>query len=149
MSHFPCAKEMDAKEVLKEKGLKSTPQRLAELHVLHESSKYLTINDILDKTKKILPNTGLATIYRTLDILVDIGLITRLHFEDGCHTYAYSSDSHGHHIVCTSCNKILDFAECPFEDYIENLSSKTGFKIKNHFLQLFGECSECNGSTNL
>lgn len=146
MAQFPCAKEIDAKQVLKEKGLKSTPQRLAVLHVLHESSKSLTINDILDRTKAILPNTGLATVYRTLDILTDIGLIKRLHFEDGCHTYAYSSESHGHHIVCTACNRIMDFADCPFEEYLEDLSFKTGFKIKNHFLQLFGECNECAGN---
>jgi Fur family ferric uptake transcriptional regulator len=148
MAHFPCAKEINAKELLWDKGLKSTPQRLAVLHVLHESTKYLSINDILDKTKEILPNTGLATVYRTLDVLVELGLIARVHFEDGCHTYAYMADSHGHHIVCTGCNKIMDFAECPFEEYLENLSVKTGFKIQNHFLQLFGECNDCVGSAN-
>lgn len=149
MSHFPCEKEIDAKEILKEKGLKSTPQRLAVLHVLHESANYLSINEILEKTKQILPNTGLATIYRTLDVLTEIGLISRVHFEDGCHAYAYSSDSHGHHIICTTCNKIMDFEECPFEGYMENLSKRTGFKIKDHFLQLLGECNECAGRANL
>jgi len=148
MANFPCAKEHSAKELLKDRGLKSTPQRLAVLHVLHESSKYLSINDILDKTKEILPGTGLATIYRTLDVLVDLGLVIRVHFPDGCHSYAFSSDPHGHHMVCTRCNRIMDFEECPFDDYLDNLSTKTGFKIQNHFLQLFGECNHCSGSTN-
>ncbi|MGI9534473.1 MAG: Fur family transcriptional regulator [Thermodesulfobacteriota bacterium] len=148
MAIFPCAKEQSAKELLKNKGLKSTPQRLAVLHVLHESSKYLSINDILDDTKKILPNTGLATIYRTLDVLVELGLVNRVHFQDGCHSYAFSSDTHGHHMVCTTCNRIMDFEECPFDEYLDNLSSKTGFKIQNHFLQLFGECNDCTGNSN-
>ena len=143
MGDFPCAKEQSAKQLLKNKGLKSTPQRLAVLHVLHESSKYLSINDILEQTKHILPNTGLATIYRTLDVLVELGLVTRVHFQDGCHSYAFSDDSHAHQIVCTNCNKILDLEECPFDKYLEYLTEKTGFKIQNHFLQLFGECSEC------
>ena len=148
MTNFPCAKEQRARELLKDKGLKSTPQRLVVLHVLHESSNYLSINDILEKAKAIMPHVGLATIYRTLDILVGLGLVTRVHFQDGCHTYAYSVYTHGHHIVCTSCNKVTDFSECLFEDYLKNLSAKAGFKMQNHFLQVYGECNDCAGSSN-
>lgn len=143
MSHFPCAKEQNLKAILKDKGLKATPQRLAVLHVLHESAKYLEIGDILDQTKKLLPKTGLATIYRTLEILENLGLVMRVHFQDGCHSYAVTSEGHGHHIVCTKCNKIMDFVDCPFENYLDSLSEQTGFKINNHFLQLFGECNDC------
>lgn len=143
MQNFPCSKELNLKKLLKSKRLKSTPQRLAVLHVLHESTNYLEINEILDKTKEILPKTGLATIYRTLEILEDLSLVVRVHFQDGCHSYAISSEGHGHYIVCTSCNKIMDFADCPFENYLNSLSKQTGFKIQNHFLQLFGQCNDC------
>ena len=143
MANFPCAKERDAKGILKERGLKSTPQRLAVLHVLHESTSYLSINDILKKVKKLTPRTGIATIYRTLDIFAEIGLATRVHFQDGTSSYVYSAHAHNHQIICTSCSKTMDFSECPFEDYLEDLSSRIGFKMQKHFFQIYGECNEC------
>lgn len=143
MANFPCAREQSAKVLLKEKGLKSTPQRLAVLHVLHESTGYLSINDILEKTKHLTPKTGLATIYRTLDIFVEIGLATRVHFQDGSSFYVYSNHTHNHQIICTSCSKTMDFSECPFEDYLEDLSFKTGFKMQKHLFQIYGECNDC------
>lgn len=143
MSHFPCIKEQNLRSLLRNKGLKATPQRLAVLHVLHESTKYLEIGDILNKTKKILPKTGLATIYRTLEILGELELVKKIHLQDGCHSYAISPEGHGHHMVCTTCNKVVDFEDCPFEGYLESIKQETGFKIQNHFLQLFGECNEC------
>ncbi len=145
MINFPCIKEQDAKELLKDRGLKSTPQRLAVLHVLHESPGCLSINDILQKTKAIIPNTGLATIYRTLDIFVELGLATRVYFQDGSCFYAYSAQVHSHQIICTSCSKNMDLPKCPFENYFEDISSKTGFKIHDHFVQLYGECNDCKG----
>ncbi len=145
MTEFPCAREQRAKALLKEKGLKSTPQRLAVLHVLHESTGYLSINDILEKTKHLTPRTGLATIYRTLDIFVEIGLATRVHFQSGSSFYVHSDHTHNHQIICTICNKTMDFSECPFEDYLEDLSSRNGFKMHKHLFQIYGECNDCVG----
>lgn len=143
MAKFPCRVEHDAREILRDKNLKATPQRLAVLHVLHESSRYMDINTIHGRVRDILPRTGLATIYRTLEMFADIGLVVRIHFEDGCHSYAVSNGGHEHFMVCTNCSRILDFEDCPLESFVESITETTGFRVNRHFVQLFGECAEC------
>jgi Fur family ferric uptake transcriptional regulator len=123
--------------------LKCTPQRLAVLCVLDGSKTHLSISDIHKRVKRILPGTGLATVYRALETLVDLGLVVRVHLEDGCHSYAIASDEHQHPIVCMKCNRVVKFKECPLEDISKELSRKTGFIIQKHFLQLFGRCERC------
>lgn len=140
---FNCTQEKEAGELLRESGLKSTPQRMAVVHVLHSSSKYLSINEILEKVKIHLPKTGLATIYRTLETFAELGLVKRVHFPDGCDSYTLSTEEHSHHMVCTECNAVFSFSDCPI-DGIEHLKGiNRGFKVKSHFIQLFGECEDC------
>lgn len=124
-------------------GLKCTPQRLSVLSVLHNSSSHISISEIYKKVRRILPGTGLATVYRSLETLADLGLVLRVHLEDGCHSYAVAPDGHQHPIVCIECNRVVEFAECPLEDISKKLSKKTGFLIQKHFLQLFGKCQKC------
>lgn len=146
MNDFPCVVEIDAKELLREKNLKATPQRLAVLHVLHSSSRYMETDEIHEKVKRFLPRTGLATIYRTLESFADIGLIVRIHFKDGCHHYAITPEGHGHYLICTQCRKTVELDECPFDDYMEKMAEKSGFRVNRHFVQLYGQCRECDHS---
>lgn len=129
--------------IFHKKRLKCTPQRLAVLKVLQDNAAYLSINNIHSKVKELLPETGLATVYRALETLVELNLAVKVHLEDGCHSYAIAPEGHRHPIVCTECNKVIEFADCPLEKLSEKLSRDTGVLIQNHFLQLFGKCREC------
>ena len=131
------------KDFFHEKGLKCTPQRLAVLKVLQDTRAYLSINIIHQKVKELLPDTALATVYRSLETLVDLDLAVKVHLEDGCHSYAIAPEGHKHPIVCTDCNKVIEFTECPLEDISNKISKETGVKINTHFLQLFAKCGEC------
>jgi len=133
----------EIKDFFHEKGLKCTPQRLAVLKVLQDTRAYLSINTIHLKVKELLPDTGLATVYRSLETLVDLDLAAKVHLEDGCHSYAIAPEGHRHPIVCTDCNTVIEFAECPLEDLSKKISKDTGIQINTHFLQLFGKCREC------
>ena len=133
----------DLKTVFHQSRLKCTPQRLAVLKVLQDSAAHLSINTIHKNVKDLLPGTGLATVYRALETLADLNLIVKVHLEDGCHSYAVAPEGHRHPIVCTECNKVIEFAECPLDKLSEKLSNDTGVQIQNHFLQLFGKCKEC------
>lgn len=133
----------EMKSVFHAKRLKCTPQRLAVLKVLQDSAAHLPINTIHRNVKELLPGTGLATVYRALETLADLNLIVKVHLEDGCHSYAVAPEGHRHPIVCTECNKVIEFAECPLDKLFEKLSNDTGVQIQNHFLQLFGKCKEC------
>ena len=140
---FESTQESYAREVLREKGLKSTVQRLAVVHVLHTSRKSLSVGEIHDEVKKMLGTTGLATIYRTLEMFEDLGLVKRLHFPDGGHGYAFSQGEHVHHMVCVDCRGVFDFSECPVESFDYASVEKQGFRVKDHFVQLFGQCVKC------
>lgn len=141
-------KQNAIKTLFHKRGLKCTPQRLAVLGILEESPKHFSIMEIHKKVKKVLPGTGLATVYRALEALVDLGLIARVHLVDGCHSYTVAPIGHKHSIVCVECNRVMDFAECPIEDISKKLSIKTGFTIQKHFLQLFGKCRTCQSDVS-
>src|SRR3972149_2455801 len=125
----------EIKTIFRRGMLKCTPQRLAVLDILQKSMKHLSITEVYKGVKKILPRTGLATIYRALEALEKLGLVVRVHLEDSCQSYAFAPSGHQHPVV--------DFAKCPIEDISRGLSRKTGFMIQQHFLQLFGRCREC------
>lgn len=140
---FSVENSKEIKSMFHDKGFKCTPQRLAVLKVLRDTSAYLSINTIHLKVKEFLPDTGLATVYRSLETLVDLNLVVKVHLEDGCHSYVIAPEGHRHPIVCTDCNKVIEFAECPLDDLSKQISEDTGVQIKTHFLQLFGKCKEC------
>lgn len=140
---FECTQESYAREVLREKGLKSTVQRLAVVHVLHTSRKSLSVAEIHDEVKDMLGATGLATIYRTLEMFENLGIVKRLHFPDGTYGYAFSQNKHIHHMVCVDCKGVFDFPECPVENFDYASVEKQGFRVKDHFIQLFGQCVKC------
>ncbi len=140
---FSIDNYIELKDFFHEKGLKCTPQRLAVLKVLQDTQAYHSINTIHLKVKELLPDTGLATVYRSLETLVDLDLAVKVHLEDGCHSYAIAPEGHKHPIVCTDCNKVIEFADCPLEDLSNKISKDTGVEINTHFLQLFGKCAEC------
>lgn len=136
------------KTLFHKRGLKCTPQRLAVLGILGESPRHFSVMEIYKKVKKVLPEIGLATVYRALEALVGLGLIVRVHLEDGCHSYKVAPIGHQHSIVCMECNRVMDFAECPIEDISRRLSKQTGFAIQKHFLQLFGKCRACQSDVS-
>ena len=140
---FECTQESYAREVLREKGLKSTVQRLAVVHVLHTSRKSLSVGEIHDGVKDMLGATGLATIYRTLEMFEDLGIVKRLHFPGGGYGYAFCQGEHVHHMVCVDCRGVFDFPECPVESFDYASVEKQGFRVKDHFVQLFGQCVKC------
>jgi len=140
---YKPAEQKDVRDLFHQHRLKCTPQRLAVLSALHESTEHISISEIYKNVRKILPGTGLATVYRALETLVDLGLVLTVHMEDGCHSYTVSRFGHRHPVVCMGCNRVLEFTDCPLENISRRLSKKTGFLIEKHFLQLFGKCQQC------
>lgn len=140
------------KALLKTKGLKVTVQRLAVLNILKErDDEHLTAEEIYDLVKKNHPEIGLATVYRTIQLLSDMGIIDKLSLDDGFTRYemgkSLSSGHRHHHLICLSCNKIFSF-EKDFMEPLENEIEKvTGFRVVNHEAKLFGYCKECNNNT--
>jgi Fe2+ or Zn2+ uptake regulation protein len=74
-----------------------------------------------------------------------LGYIQRVHLEQGCHSYAPVEHTHGHHLVCSSCGRTEEFADCDLDPLIQSLRMKTGYAINVHMLELMGQCPTCQG----
>ncbi len=131
---------------LLERGHKLTPQRWAIIAIfLMNQDRHLSADDVFTALKETHPNNGIATVYRTLDLLEEIGVLKKLDFGDGRARYelADAEDRHHHHLVCTSCGKILEFEDELLDSLHQAIETKTGFKIRDHVAKFYGLCAEC------
>jgi len=135
------------KEKLKDKGYKLTPQRRATLDVIIENEgHHLSTEEIYNLVKDRCPDIGLATVYRTLQLLDEMGVIYKLNFDDGCSRYELSSDKndhHHHHLVCLDCGEVLEVEVDLLEELEEEIEKNHNFKITDHRVKFFGYCSKC------
>ena len=136
--------------MLKDKGLKVTRQRLAILEVLAEQDgRHMTTEDIYDLVRKEFPEIGIATVYRTVQLLLEMQLVDRIELNDGCVRYEIGRPFSGeeghyhHHLVCKSCGKILSFDEDLLDELERQIENKTGFQIWDHELKFYGMCKDC------
>ena len=140
------------KKRLKEKGLKVTNQRLVVLEALETSSnQHLTAEQIFDLVKADNPEIGLATVYRTIQVLLELHLIDRVNFDDGSERYEIvrmgtkGARHHHHHLICINCGKVFEFEEDMMEGLETEIEKKTGFQVIDHEVKLYGYCKECGG----
>ena len=141
------------KELLKKKGLKVTKQRLIVLETLGEHpDKHLTAEEIYELVKKSYPEIGLATIYRTVQVLLELQLIDRVNFDDGFERYELANLSedgaqkhHHHHRICKMCGRVFEFEEDMLESLELRIEQSTGFIVTDHEVKLYGYCNECGG----
>jgi Fur family ferric uptake transcriptional regulator len=135
------------KNNLKEKGYKLTPQRRAILDTIIKSEgKHLTAEEIYELVKVDCPEIGLATVYRTVLLLDELGVICKLDLNDGCSRYelVHQNENHQHHhLICTNCGKVLEVEGDLLENLEKNIEEKCNFEIKNHSLKFYGLCSDC------
>jgi Fe2+ or Zn2+ uptake regulation protein len=125
-------------------GYRLTKPRRAVVRVLSKADGFLTPEEILREGRKDCASLGLVTVYRTLDLLLDLGNVRRVHRERGCHGYARSELAHGHHLVCRNCNQAVEFpASKDLTPWMEEISQETGYLIEDHLLELLGLCPSC------
>ena len=138
------------KEKLKEKGYKLTPQRRAIVDIIvGKEGEHLTAEEIYDEVKKICPEIGLATVYRTVLLLEEIGFVFKLDLNDGCSRYelVHSEEAHRHHhLVCNNCKSVYEVKDDLLDELENNIEQTYGFKILDHSVKFYGLCAKC---TNL
>ena len=134
-------------------GYRLTVPRQVVLDVLSKTSDHLSAEDVYLKVHRIYPDIGLTTVYRTLELLVQMGLASKFDFGDSRARYELSEGPkgvrHHHHLVCTSCRRIIDYTDFIEEEMEllnrteQGLSQKFNFRITNHIIQFYGLCNEC------
>ena len=135
------------KEKLKEKGCKLTLQRRSVLDVLIEHcNEHLSTEEIYDIVKENYPEIGLATVYRTVQLFEEMGIVDRLNFDDGCSRFELSSEDtvhHHHHLIYEKCNKVFEVENDLLEEIEKEIERKYNFKIHDHNVMFYGTCKDC------
>lgn len=130
--------------ILRQQGYKITSQRRAVLNVIAGSHDHLTPAAIYERVKRQYPGIGLVTVYRTLELLARLGLICEVHTGDNGRSYLLRRPAgHHHHLICSSCDKVVDFTDCDLGRMEERLARQTGFKIDSHLVEFSGQCHDC------
>ena len=133
---------------LRRHGHKLTPQRRVVIHALTSSPDHLTPTAIFEKVSQEHPGIGLVTVYRTLKLLAELGLICELHTGDNCPSYTAGTQRHHHHLICSGCGTVVDFTganiiEPSLSTLEARLIRESGFRIDDHLLEFTGLCRVC------
>ena len=90
-----------------------------------------------------IPDAGRATVYRTLELLASVDVLTRILQADGHPAYVVGEPGHRHHLVCSTCGTTVAFTACPVDQIVAELKDSTRFDIVGHHLEVFGICPDC------
>lgn len=144
------------KALLKQNGLKVTTQRVVILEVLNSRPGiHLTAEEIYDCVKKMYPEIGIATVYRTIQMLSELSLIDKLILDDGFVRYEISKKSteiaghHHHHLICLDCGSIYAFQDDLLEMLETRIKDTMGFEVVDHKVKLYGHCKKCLGNESI
>lgn len=132
----------EALDSLKSTKVRMTPQRHAILEYLFNAYAHPTADEIYKALEGKFPNMSVATVYNNLRVFKDVGLVRELTYGDSSSRFDSVTTDH-YHVICESCEKIVDF-HYPGLDEVETLAEHvTGFKVKSHRMEIYGVCPEC------
>lgn len=136
---------MSSPSDLKTIGLKATMPRLRILELFEKSSvRHLSAEDVYKLLVKEGTDTGLATVYRVLTQFEQAGLLVRHHFESGKAVFELNQGGHHDHLVCVQCGRVEEFYDPDIEKRQSKIASERGFKIHEHSLYLYADCTREN-----
>ncbi len=128
---------------LRETGLRITEPRVEVVEEIHGRQGLFTGEQLYGDLRERGSGVGRATIFRTIDVLVELEILDRVHQPDGAHGYVLRSPGHRHHLVCSACGDVVEFQGCNVGDLIDDLATRTDFRIEGHWLEIFGTCGRC------
>lgn len=132
-----------AVRALRQAGYKITTPRLTILDILEHSGGHITAAELLAQVEARDPSIGRASVFRTLDLMIKLGILwTSVEGGSTVH-YMLMPNGHHHHIICTSCRQRVEFDNCRLDPLIAELEAQYGFKIEGHLLELYGVCNQC------
>ena len=133
-------------EALADQGRRKTGPRQALADLIARQDGHFTAADLLADARRARVRLGRATVFRTLDLLTDIGALERLDLPSGEHAYvACEPERHHHHVVCRKCGRSVEVADSGLQAVVSELGRQSGFQIESHRLELYGLCPECAG----
>lgn len=135
---------MRVTEQLNNVGLKATMPRLKVLQVFHgHERRHLTAEDVHRRMIELKSDVGLATVYRVLGQLTDVGILSRHVFESGKAVYEVQHGKHHDHLICLECGRVDEFVDDVIEERQRAIAQSSGYALAQHQLALYGYCPAC------
>ncbi|MDW8060406.1 MAG: transcriptional repressor [Thermomicrobium sp.] len=130
-------------ETMHERGWRVTAPRRAIVEFVLAQRQSFSAEEVFRSLRRHQPTIGRATVFRTLDLLAELGVVERVHHPSGVHRYVLSGDGHRHHVVCIRCGAVAEFAGCNLDAVLARVADQTRFRILDHWLELSGLCQDC------
>ncbi len=132
-------------ESLKQNGYRLTSSRQAVVETIALSQQILSPMNVYERARQQYPRLGLVTVYRTMEKLEELGCLQRVHMPTGCQGFAPAATGHQHLLICEKCGMVIHFSgdSEKMDSLIENVAASSGYLIRDHWLQLFGLCENC------
>ena len=129
---------------LRARGLRVTPQRAMILEAVESISGHMTAEDVHTRVQRVSPYVNLATVYRTLDLLRGLNLITDADMGTGATHFALRSHADHHHAICRGCQQSLEFPPALLDDFMSSLQTQYRFRAEANHIVVFGWCPQCD-----
>jgi len=132
-----------ARATLREQGYRLTPQRNLIWEVLRDAGRHLTAEEVAAEVRRTLPDVNVSTVYRTLELLVNLDLVVETRLEGSVCYYEVSPEPTHHHFVCTECGAVGHFSDALLAPVHEELDERQAFAVSQIQVTAFGVCREC------
>jgi len=133
----------DITSKLTEQGYRLTPQRMMILSAIENSNDHISAEEIYTQVVTKYPHINISTVYRTLELLKELGLVTETNLEEGRVRYHPADKGHHHHLVCQECGAIIDLDESVLSSLKSALFREYKFSADLRHLAIFGRCANC------
>jgi len=134
---------IDLGHSLSELGYRLTPQRLMILSAVAGADSHISAEEIYAQVRARYPHMNISTVYRTLELLKELGLVTETDMGDGRVRYHSIGKGHHHHLVCEKCGEIIDIEESMLSPLWAEIRQKYNFRVNMKHLAFFGLCPKC------
>jgi Fur family ferric uptake transcriptional regulator len=134
---------MSCDKVLREKGYRLTPQRMLVIEALYNANNHISAEEIFEQLHARYPYSNISTVYRTLELMKRLNLVTETDFGEGRVRYHVAEKGHHHHLVCRTCGKTIDLNESMLNPLKGTLLRDYGFEADLRHLAIPGECGDC------
>lgn len=124
-------------------GFRLTGPRRAVAHLVADQPGHFTSADLVEGARARRLGIGRATIFRTIDVLAEIGVIERIDLPSGEHAYLACEPAHHHHVVCSNCGRSRDISDAGLRAVVRDIARRTGYTVEDHRLEVFGLCPDC------
>lgn len=131
-------------QILHDRGYRLTPQRMIVLEAIEAADHHISAEEVHSKAHAKYPYINISTVYRTLELLKELGLVAETDLGAGRLVYHPAGKSHHHHLVCRKCGKVEDIDETVFERLCQDLHEKYGFNAVFEHMGIFGTCRTCS-----